>query len=581
MSNVSRRPTFQPPRSAIRQARRLPRLGVCIAGSAWAAACHDEPPPTAPSRAVAAAVRDSVTLADVPAEERAFAELARMAPNTAGFYYDEQGTVVVPTVGPSAATAIRYSFDRLGIAGPGAQRGRRAAGVRSVPAKYTFTQLARWRELAFTHALTGVDGVTSLDLDEARNRVAIGLEPSRFVSVRAQVRTRLHRVGVDTAALVFDSLGRTRPDVGALPPDLVSESPSTLAGGLSIVVGTTSGCTLGFAAVRDGVNGLVTNSHCTRLMYNPDADPMFQLSNRQVGTESVDPNAYTCGVRRCRGADAAFFTSTGAVPLGVGLLFRTTYANGGGLAGGNGSLIVEQTRPYWVVAGDDMGDYPDVVVYVGLEVHKLGRTTGWTRGTVKQTCVDHWVTGNSVMRCGYEALYVADHGDSGGPVFAIMGPDSVLVRLLGIHVGRAEAGNDQARFAKLSRIVSDLGGQWTFTRPPVLGSPQAAGAITGANPSITWNPVPGANRYQVVGREEWCQPIFPPPERGPGCAWTVRETRYVTTGTSFTDGTRTVVSLLPAGSGPSLTTRTVAYTVIALSDAERSNPSAQARYSMP
>jgi len=37
------------------------------------------------------------------------------------------------------------------------------------------------------------------------------------------------------------------------------------------------GCTIGFAAQRDGVAGLVTASHCTSNLFNPDTDPSFSF----------------------------------------------------------------------------------------------------------------------------------------------------------------------------------------------------------------------------------------------------------------------------------------------------------------
>ncbi|HTE47198.1 MAG TPA: hypothetical protein VK636_18255 [Gemmatimonadaceae bacterium] len=180
---------------------------------------------------------------------------------------------------------------------------------------------------------------------------------------------------------------------------------------------------------------------------------------------SVDPNAYTCGVQRCRGADAAFATAVGA-NMTVGKIIRTQSSNGGGYGGGSGTLTVNQSQPYFtVISGENqIGE-----LILGQRVEKIGITTGWTWGNVAGTCADGYIVQNgaiNVIRCEYEADYVADHGDSGGPVFMI-GPqgNGSEVILVGIHSNR-EAVGSRARFSKLSRIMSDLGGTWEVTGGP-------------------------------------------------------------------------------------------------------------------
>ncbi len=117
---------------------------------------------------------------------------------------------------------------------------------------------------------------------------------------------------------------------------------------------------------------------------------------------------------------------------------------------------------------------------------------------MKQTCVDHYLSGNHLIRCTYEAWYVADHGDSGAPVFQF---DSFIcsrcVKLVGVHNGRGEVGNDQARFSKLWRIKSDLGGSWVVTRGVGLATPVPSGVVSDGHPVLSWDAVPGAQLYRV------------------------------------------------------------------------------------
>lgn len=403
---------------------------------------------------------------NVRPEERMFAELAADAPSAGGFYYDRAGDLVVLVrdkehdgLALAGAKKLRDS-KRIGGGGHAANSGR----IRVARADFTFRELSRWRDLAFDHVLGVVPGVMTLDLDETHNRVALGIDP-QFAGpggAEARVRQTLRELGVPSAALTFAPAGRTVNDALTPPFSLLNDSFDPLAGGLEIVLqhndGTLSGCTLGFAAIRDGVPGMVTASHCTTFMFNPDTDPVFQVF-RRVGTAAVDPDAYTCGFRRCRGADAAFIASTGAAPMGVGLIARTTFRNAGDLNGGNGSTIIDQRNPYWYVTGEENDN-----LFVGENVQKVGITTGWTWGWITQTCIDHWVEGDSVMRCAYEASYVADHGDSGGPVFIIDDQAAGRVTLVGTHSGRDFFSN-RPRFAKLSRIKSDLGGAWQVKAP--------------------------------------------------------------------------------------------------------------------
>lgn len=294
-------------------------------------------------------------------------------------------------------------------------------------------------------------------------------------------------------------MGPHQNDVALVPPPTLNHQTSDpLAGGLEVHLvhpdGSTHACTLGFVARRNGQLGLVTASHCTSGTYGLDNNDVFQLFPREVGTESVDPYGYTCGFfSECRGSDAAFFASGGGVEMAVGLIMRTTFPNGGGLSGGLGSLEVDPQKPHFIVTAQENND-----LVAGTVVNKMGRTTGWTHGTIKQTCVDHYLEGNHLIRCAYEASYVADHGDSGAPVWVADGfTCSRCVKLAGIHNGRATPGNDQARFSKLARIKSDMDGTWEIVRGVALPAPSLSGSISGVNPVLTWSAVAGATIYRL------------------------------------------------------------------------------------
>ena len=73
--------------------------------------------------------------------------------------------------------------------------------------------------------------------------------------------------------------------------------------------------------------------------------------------------------------------------------------------------------------------------YVGEVVHKVGRTTGWTTGTIDVTCADLLVEAFRAILCGTRTYMWTGQGDSGAAVFARNGDDEhndKSVTMLGI-----------------------------------------------------------------------------------------------------------------------------------------------------
>lgn len=475
-------------------------------------ACND-PAPTATNPRAALSVSGGASGSGVPSqvrdEESAFAELARQAPSSAGFYFDVATGELIVRVRDSRDNELAIGAVDAMITGGRIGKRDGTSGRpsrRPQQADYTFAELAEWRDLAFDHALAEIPGVASLDLDEVRNRVAVGVDPGRYAAVREAVLTRMQTFGVGASAMVFDSAGPHVLDVALVPPaSLLHQSNDPLGGGLLIdmfeAANSSGFCTLGFVGQRNGQLGFVTASHCTTDMYGMGGPPNFahQRTPRVAGQEAVDPGGYVCGFfSDCRGADASFFSQAAGVPMTVGLILRTMNPNGGGLGAGNGSVNVDPVKPYFFVTAEENND-----LYAGYEVHKMSYATGWTRGPVTQTCSDFYVSGNHLLRCAYEAYYVADGGDSGGPVFmydylSCPGENPPkCVKLLGTHTGREVSGPDDAFFSKVSRIKSDLGGTWNNLFSPNLAAPVQGGSISDGHPSLNWNNVSGATSYEV------------------------------------------------------------------------------------
>ena len=91
-------------------------------------------------------------------------------------------------------------------------------------------------------------------------------------------------------------------------------------------------------------------------------------------------------------------------------------------------------------------------------IHKVGRTTGWTSGTVTGTCVNVNVSGSNIQQLCQtlvtnNSAAIVGAGDSGSPTFKITSGDNV--QLVGILWGGS--GSTQFVFSPLKNIQDELG----------------------------------------------------------------------------------------------------------------------------
>jgi len=441
-------------------------------------------------------------------DESEFYELAKTVPSSAGFYMNSTGAMVVQVRDQVEDDRARQAMTSL----RGSGRVKLAHG-QSTPVvlqrvQFSFVQLAVWRDRLSESVLVNTPGVLTLDLDEVANRVVIGVDDARMEQVRVGILSRLAAFGIDAAAVVFRRTQPLRLQRAMAPrpplfvPSSLTSTTDTIIGGLIIGIPGGGGlslaaCTLGFVATWNGTPGFVTASHCSTNQFGTDGSVALQDPyGRQIGYETNDPSGYFCSFNTCRGSDASFFTMSAGINSLRGLIARPS-----GVAAppgtGGGPLTINSSHPYFIVNGVDAGFY-----YVGMNVQKVGRTTGWTSGSLTATCVDHYNgnwPGADVTRCAYQASYTDEGGDSGGPVFTFPGyggPVGDLVELGGVHFGNFGLGS--AVFSKYSRIASDFGGTLVATRPITLGTPSVSGTIAGGNPSFSWNAISGATRYQII-----------------------------------------------------------------------------------
>jgi hypothetical protein len=210
-------------------------------------------------------------------------------------------------------------------------------------------------------------------------------------------------------------------------------------------------CSVGYPAELGGVLGFVTASHCSDSQGTVDGtsyyQPLNQVADEFIGTEIADPayvrNRNGCPRgRKCRYSDANFSQRASNVAFALGRIARTTGAN-------NGSLEI---------AGEFTIDREDTAT-VGSTANKVGRTTGWTRGTVTRTCTDTGVSGtNIVLLCQdfvESSAQIVAGGDSGSPTFVDRGNNNAT--LLGSLWGGNGAGTLFV-YSRIGYVRQELGG---------------------------------------------------------------------------------------------------------------------------
>jgi hypothetical protein len=228
-----------------------------------------------------------------------------------------------------------------------------------------------------------------------------------------------------------------------------------LVGGLQIAFvkgGLTYICTLGFIAVRGGITGFITNSHCTSKEFQWDGTVHYQplpSPLNPIGAEILDPQAFDCpGARglKCRYSDAAFDQLFNGVEASLGYIARTTEI---------GSIII---AGLYKIAFKHVGN-----AETGTTLRKVGRTTGETEGLVTNTCVDVRPIRSRVIRLCQDIVAagttIVAGGDSGSPVFKLAdNPDTaeVEVELYGVLWGGSSDGTIFV-YSPLTNIENDLG----------------------------------------------------------------------------------------------------------------------------
>ncbi|HEX8211817.1 MAG TPA: hypothetical protein VF584_16700 [Longimicrobium sp.] len=417
------------------------RLLATVLAMAALAACADDPTTSAPANPAASTTADSDTVTppadgDLYGGEKDLLELSRQIPGFAGVSYEGETRVVRLTAAGDPAEASRvlagYAPAEQGDR-PDAKTG---ASTRFVPAEFDYPTLRSFRDSSIDPVLE-VEGTTFFDLDEASNRLVVGIVDE---TARAEVQARFARAGVPAEATEVVVTGPMEDDI------TLQQQWQPLEGGWQIQNANNGTCTLGFITRNpsNGAPSFVTASHCTGALWSLDGIAFSQPINPLwVGREVRDPRPFACfWFYRCRYSDAALVQVNTNVAVAPNRIGRTL---GWGGPGAWGSITIDPANPRFAVTA--VQNWP----WAGQMVDKVGRTSGWNYGFVRRTCVTVPIAPWRRALCQYSANYASAGGDSGAPVFLWHGNN---VTLTGLHWRHSKF---ESFFSAAGGIRIDLG----------------------------------------------------------------------------------------------------------------------------
>jgi len=326
--------------------------------------------------------------------------LGQQIPAFGGFFLDH-GVPTTFLTDPSQRGAVARAASAFL-----SSRGLGPADLQVRQARFTYRQLERFFEQARSSVFAGPGGVFA-DLDEANNRVTLGVENG---AAAGRVRAAVAQLGLPEGAITVE----VTPPI--LPLTTLQQSFNPVVGGVQIHFSNYL-CSIGVIAESGGTLGFVTASHCTAKQGGAEGTLYYQpLSSAQptaIAIETIDPVYFSFRQNhdcyrsaKCRYSDASFAASTDARPFALGQIARTS--------GTPGDLT--WTNNYWTITTTAAGNGT-----VGDARSKVGRTTGYTTGTVAASCVDTGVSGSNIVLLCQDWVAgngtIVGSGDSGSQVF--------------------------------------------------------------------------------------------------------------------------------------------------------------------
>ena len=371
---------------------------------------------------------------------------ARAVPGYGGFFLDGDGR---PTV--YLKDARQRGAAELVLAGTLGRLGAKTAQLQVKQADYDYLQLNEWFTRAVSEVLA-VPGAVFADVDEGSNRVRLGVETA---AAEKGVRGVLARLGVPGGAIVVE---RAEPFHLALT---LRDKVIPRRGGVQISTGA-GFCTLGFNT-RAGsgfiiTRSFITASHCTNVRGGVEGTVFHQpVVPNPIGTEAADPGLFHDLSLPCRAKVPLQRRGPSSVYLGVtsdlGGIARTTARS---IA--DGPLTINAANPNFNITSE-------LMPVQGVQVNKVGRSTGWTYARIGSTCIGVNVANSNItLFCQSRTVTgivpgLVRPGDSGSPVFYWDGGSNAV--LTGLLWG-GNSSHTAFVFSPIAGIEGELGALRTF-----------------------------------------------------------------------------------------------------------------------
>ena len=300
--------------------------------------------------------------------------------------------------------------------------------------------LPGWFARASTEVMA-LPGTVFADHDEAAGKLVFGVEHR---GAGRGVETALAHMRIPASAYEI----RVVPAIHQLATLRDRFRPTI--GGIQIHFGGYL-CTMGFNADDGTQRSFITNSHCTQRQGGVQGTDYFQplssVDATVIADEVEDPEYFRGGAcpkgRKCRYSDASRALYRAGVASTRGSIAKTSGPNNGSLTVSGSFSITGQanTTTTWAK---------------GTTINKVGRTTGWTAGTVDASCATVNVSGTNITQL-CQTLVVGNNaiiggGDSGSGAFT----GSSSVTLVGIVWGGSGDGK-MLVFSPLKNIRDELG----------------------------------------------------------------------------------------------------------------------------
>ncbi len=393
-----------------------------------------------------------------------FIAFAGEIPGFGGYWFSGDGKLNVYLTDLAERERAQTLIARYFASQPLAARKRKLDldNIRFHRGEYDVRQLNAWRARVM-RGLTSIPGSSSVDLDEVANRVTIGVVSAAHVEA---ARSAIAALDVPLAAVAIE----VRPVVPTR--STLRDRARPVFGGMQLLRwradhGQFRPCTVGLNVYRwDFVTPYyLTAAHCAGRIANSDTVTHFQTDNQYAYTQGpipskdristiveADPPWFyqaddsTCPAGfRCRYSDAALMRYTASDAFAWEKIAKPVSL---------GSITIDPSEKPFTVWGDY---FPAI----GDTLHKVGRTTGWTKGAVGRTC-SHERAGESREPTDYYILCsdVVDtsvgNGDSGAPFFYRDYIDPSQVYFVGILWGGVDGYVTLSNWEQIMREIPGL-----------------------------------------------------------------------------------------------------------------------------